>query len=63
MIRKFTIWSLGNKCVAARSRTGVAQLEHMNIALLAKWWWRLIDTPENTICKILKQKYDNRQGS
>lgn len=33
----------------------------MNMALLDKWWWRLLDSLENTICRILKEKYETNR--
>lgn len=34
---------------------------HEYKALLAKWWWKLVSTPEKAICRILKEKYGNKQ--
>lgn len=41
---------------------GISQAKHINMALLAKWWWRLLGAPENTVCRILKENYENKKG-
>lgn len=41
---------------------GVLDLDNMNKALMAKWWWRLLDKPESLVCKILLDKYGLSRG-
>lgn len=39
---------------------GGSELELMNLALLMKWWWKPVDTPDKIIGHILKDEYNHR---
>lgn len=39
----------------------ISQLDQMNTTLLMKWWWRLVNTPDETVCNFLREKYGNRE--
>lgn len=41
---------------------GVSNLQHMNVALIIKWWWKIIATLERNISILLREKYGNKYG-
>lgn len=34
----------------------------MNLALMMKWWWLLLDNPNGTLTSMLRDKYGPRRG-
>ncbi|GAU32797.1 hypothetical protein TSUD_152460 [Trifolium subterraneum] len=41
---------------------GVRRVKEFNLALLGKWCWRLLEELEEMWCKVLKAKYELREG-
>lgn len=35
-------------------------IDHMNIALMPKWWWRILKSPDSLVSKIISDKYGPR---
>lgn len=41
---------------------GVIELRSFNLALLCKWWWKILSNPKGTLQGILIANYDDRKG-
>lgn len=41
----------------------IKRLDNMNIALLTKWWWKLVSKPESLIVWVLEEKYQSKDGT
>lgn len=60
---KYNLVSQGQICKSKDfGRLIVLDLQTMNLALMAKWWWLLVSRPNGTLQCILWSKYGPRKG-